>query len=94
MTRERCKELLPVMTAFADGAEVQVHRSGDVWLTLPEPTFVDDAVYRVKPKPLEVWVAMAGEPERPVGLAMTYDDAAKVESYLPRRIVRMREVVE
>lgn len=59
MTREEAKELLPVLTAWANGEEVQF-KVDDAWLNLydcnSDPSFSDPARYRVKPKPRTFWV--------------------------------------
>jgi hypothetical protein len=56
MNREHWKELLPVITAFANGEDVQV-LDGAKWLTLDSPSFLDPAAkYRIAPKPRKAWV--------------------------------------
>ena len=56
MTRERAKELLPLITAFAEGAEIQCRRQGtdNQWFTC-HPAWVEDQEYRVKPELMECW---------------------------------------
>ena len=51
MTRERCKELLPIMQAFADGKRIQFKsKFSDVWVESDfEPRWLDDSDYRIKP---------------------------------------------
>ena len=55
MTRERCKELLPVMEAWANGKEIQAHaaRSVDVWNSViaEHISFDSDFLFRIKPEP-------------------------------------------
>jgi len=57
MTRERAKELLPIITAFAEGKDVQyrTHRN-DVWSPATSPNFAEHLEWRVKPEPREFWV--------------------------------------
>lgn len=56
MTREHAKELLPIITAFANGEEVQ-YNGGILWATVTEPTFeAASKDYRIAPKPRKVWV--------------------------------------
>ena len=51
MERKNTKELLPVITAFADGKEIQFFHRG-VWNDVPNPKFDEEAfLYRVKPEP-------------------------------------------
>lgn len=60
MNRERAKELLPIIEAFANGEEVE-YRWSEVpqWADCGEvgPGFEDEVEYRIKPKPREFWVA-------------------------------------
>ena len=55
MNRDRCKELLPVMTAFANGEEIEGNRlsGGEGWSGLDFVTFKADWEYRIKPNPRE-----------------------------------------
>ncbi len=61
MDRERAKELLPVITAFSEGSDVQWRRSEDSpWQTYAgedsSVTFASGGEYRIKPEPFECWV--------------------------------------
>jgi len=62
MNRERCKELLPILEAFANGEDIQFH-DGDDWFDigkegLDAESLDDDGLeYRIKPKPREFWIA-------------------------------------
>ena len=68
MDRERAKELLPVITAFAEGKDIEwrgcpsLRGSDDEWATMPtNPLLIttfpaDDYEYRIKPKPREWWL--------------------------------------
>lgn len=55
MTRERAKELLPVIQAWADGKEIQFQSSSKgPWCTIQlpyVPAWVDYYNYRIKPEP-------------------------------------------
>ena len=56
MTREQAKELLPIITAFANGEDVEI-RTTKGWMSLDKPHFegtISD--YRIAPKPRKVWV--------------------------------------
>lgn len=50
MTRERAKELLPIIQAYAEGKTIQ-YKVGDGWYDLSDPNFEDfnTKLYRVKP---------------------------------------------
>lgn len=60
MNRERARELLPVIQAFAEGEEIEYRRSNSSsdrsWRVPTTPYFSDDHEYRVKPSPREFWV--------------------------------------
>lgn len=58
MTRERAKELLPVIQAWAEGKAVQCRGRycSDNWGDSTCPTWRDDFDYRIKPEPREWWV--------------------------------------
>jgi hypothetical protein len=58
MTREEAKELLPIITAFANGEEVQLYRpSENAWALKDNPDFTAlPSDYRIAPKPRTVWV--------------------------------------
>ena len=58
MNREHWKELLPIITAFANGDDVE-----EYWMPLEDwqkeqsPTFErDPSRYRIAPKPRKVWI--------------------------------------
>jgi hypothetical protein len=54
MTRERAKELLPIIQAFAEGKEIEHHSTmGDVygWCTVSDPDWKGNLDYRIKPEP-------------------------------------------
>ena len=67
MTRERAKELLPVIQAFADGKTIQAKWDDrkDTWDDQINPDFADypSLKYRVKPEPREWYLKIAGESE-------------------------------
>ena len=50
MTRERAKELAPIIAAYGEGKDVQ-KRIGAAWVTLLESDWADTATYRIKPEP-------------------------------------------
>jgi hypothetical protein len=52
MTQERCKQLIPVMTAFAEGKVIQCRKVGVFdWMDLTGASFDEDCQYRIKPEP-------------------------------------------
>lgn len=94
MNRERARELLPIIQAFADGKDIQFRQEDDnpeydgSWLSLPKSeelimTFpADDYEYRIKPKPRE-WEIV---PSR-LALATRRHDEGDIEC------IRVREVI-
>lgn len=58
MNREHWKELLPVITAFANGEELEMNHYGDVgWGKNNSPDFTAaPSCYRIAPKPRKVWI--------------------------------------
>ena len=57
MNRERAKELLPMIQAFADGKEIE-YRSLSLgkWIPTSTPSWEDVVEYRIKPEPREWWI--------------------------------------
>jgi len=64
MTREHAKELLPIITAFANGEDIQYFDSVNGWLPNSQhPEFSQDpSRYRIAPKPRKVWVNFFMQP--------------------------------
>ncbi len=61
MDRERAKELLPIIQAYAEGEEIEYRWISDddgpdgAWIT-PDREFESGGEYRIKPEPFECWV--------------------------------------
>lgn len=99
MTRERCKELLPVMMAFADGEAIEYRGryANATWRDCDDSAWAGDIDYRVKPKPLEVWVVV-DEGGRLVAFKNTeaqargFCDDSAAPSRQGYRVAKMREV--
>lgn len=52
MTRERAKELAPIIAAYAGGKVIQFkHKAKEKWVEVLNPVFLDDFDYRIKPTP-------------------------------------------
>ena len=60
MKRERAKELLPVIQAFADGEEIECRnirqRDRQDWHSINDPGWCKSNEYRIKPEPREFWI--------------------------------------
>ena len=50
MIRERAKELLPIITAYAEGKELEILIMGEWHKLIHEPLFDSDDTYRIKPE--------------------------------------------
>ena len=50
MTRERAKELLPIITAYAEGKTIQYFDKDGCWKDIIDPGFFADGKYRIKPE--------------------------------------------
>jgi hypothetical protein len=56
MNREHWKELLPVITAFANGEDIEMKCSAG-WVRISNPDFsYEPDYYRIAPKPRKVWI--------------------------------------
>lgn len=56
MNRERAKELLPIIQAFAEGKDIQAKPPGFGWKTPTDPAFFNGDEYRIKPEPREFFL--------------------------------------
>ncbi len=91
MDRKRAAELLPIIKAFAEGEDIQFRMGDSEWSDLPKEEHLimsfpaADYEYRVKPKPLELWVSIW--PERSYTVSETLSEApADIKT------IHMREV--
>ena len=56
MLRDRAKELLPIITAFAEGKQVEYRTTSDrEWHPATDPSWSSQLEYRIKPEPRE-WI--------------------------------------
>lgn len=100
MTRERAKELLPIIEAFAEGKEIEARAVDAIgWVNVSYPKWEDEYVWRVKPDipdPKELWIVRWGN--EPVRHAFVTDSlkAAKIAGpnmdNVPYRILHVRVV--
>lgn len=63
MNRERMKQLLPVMQAFAEGKEIEAN-VGRGWSKCSDPSWYNDSEYRIKPDPPRVLLRVEDETGR------------------------------
>lgn len=58
MTPQQAKELLPIITAFAEGKQIQLKTIYSTWIDSNEFAFGSDASnYRIKPEPQRIRIA-------------------------------------
>ena len=50
MTRNKAKELLPIIQAFAEGKTIECSENGELWSKVDFPSWVPSMYYRVKPE--------------------------------------------
>ena len=92
MNRERIKELLPVLAAYANGEDIQFH-DGEDWADIEdgiEAECLDNGGlnYRIKPsEPREFWIADVEDEFRKVLLPNQKDLSA------PYQYIKVREVL-
>ena len=51
MTREEAKELLPLITAFAEGKNIEYKNEFGSWKETDSPLWANHSKYRIKPEP-------------------------------------------
>lgn len=52
MTRERAKELAPIIAAYGEGKTIESRSESGTWYDLPCPSFDGTVDYRIKPEPI------------------------------------------
>jgi hypothetical protein len=102
MNREQAKKLLPIIQAFADGADVQFNQGRDGWTDVKDPTFFPFTEWRIKPNPWESWAVVDCDGDMR-GMIHRTREAAELSAvefektkaaWCPYRIVHMVEVTE
>ena len=66
MTREEARDLLPIITAYAEGKPLEYFSENGIWEDCNAPAFCENVKYRIKPKteyrpfenPQECWEEM------------------------------------
>jgi len=98
MNRERAKELLPIITAFANGEDVQSATAAECrgpkqWVQTPSPCWDDECEYRIKPKTMRYRVAlMKSNTNTWLGLDSTPNGVTQHSSYFQRWLTDWIEV--
>lgn len=68
MTPERAKELLPIITAFANGETIEMQTARENWVSFSNYEWSDRCKYRIKPKPPEYRLYRYTDGNRIVGI--------------------------
>jgi len=93
MTPHEAKQLLPVITALAEGKTIQI-TSIDGWQDVSDPDFsaAPPREWRIKPTPLESWILVT--PAGNLLHARYQREALQLHASAPlgTRLVHMREV--
>ena len=75
MNRERAKELLPIIEAFAEGKEIEMQGNSIGWEDGGEQlSFDTELEYRIKPQPREFWVCGSYDGQNPY---VAYENTSK-----------------
>ncbi len=96
MNRERAKELLPIIQAFAEGKEIERYREArNSWEKISDPDWVD-INYRIKPELFESWLWFLRAFPVNGDNSVSFKSKAHALQYLDRQgegvIIHMREV--
>jgi len=91
MNRERAKELLPVIQAFADGQDIQARAKVDIdWSDIDSPLWAHGSEYRIKTKPREYYINIGAN--APVIIpAMSIDFDYREQG---KHMIKVREVID
>lgn len=87
MTRERARELLPVIQGWVEGKELQIQITDEVWIECKDPSWNFDTKYRIKPSLKEFWVEVT-----PLGSPVSVRLLKDLDSGY--QCIKVREVVE
>lgn len=88
MTRERAKELLPVIQAFAEGKAIEYRVIQErPWERIYDPGWDNGVEYRIKPEPREWWITMPG--------SLAYMSREEAQRFGPAdaKLIHVREVI-
>lgn len=90
MTPQQAKELLPIITAFAEGKTISWHSDIDGLKDLKDNVAFDFIVtkYRIKPEPREWFLAIYKS-----SLPVAFASYAEANDATPYSIIKVREVL-
>ena len=89
MNRNRAKELLPIIQAFAEGKDIQYKTElSNGWNKASYPIFSDEKEYRIKPEPREFWLFASGEWQE------AYSNDSPLQRVITPNTIKCVEVIE
>ena len=90
MTRDEAKKLLPIIQAYADGAEIEARAEPKfTWVRFTDVmTFYADIEYRIKPKAREFWLSLCFYDDDGKAIYTGYDDLSKLHQWRDRHLVK------
>lgn len=102
MNRAYAKQLLPLLSAYADGKTIQYRELGYDWTNLREPAFSEPLDrYRIAPDPIERWCVVRNSDNAVLCVYSTEHaaiasrdrlaDASGTAALLGLRIVKLKE---
>ena len=97
MNRERARELLPIIKAFAEGKTIQFKNDNHQWRDPFGNDLRFDASpekYRIKPEPREFWIVAYSEDDIDYRAFWTKGRADEVAHGTDGVVVHAREVIE
>lgn len=97
MTPQRAAELLPIITAFAEGKSVECRgKAGGEWERMDDPRWTDACDYRIAKSPSELWiVSWPGSPTISVWKTEceAREHCMRLAAQGPPTVTRYREVL-
>lgn len=82
MTPQRAKELLPIITAFAEGKTVQYRRvEHPQWTAIEAPNWSNNTEYRIAPEPAPPRKVPLGPDDFPLGSAIRFKDTTNLDDW-------------
>ena len=93
MNRDRAKELLPIIEAFANGEDIEVERDRDSWKKQSSYSFSDSCNYRIKHKIREFWICNANKSNKSNHHWISEEDK-ETGNWDGTSPIKVREVIE
>lgn len=105
MNRERAKELLPILEAYANGEDIEFRGNYSLdpigeWVSMPEDERMsmqfprDDYEYRIKPSPREWWINIYRNTGHSHTVHSSKELAIKFADSHVKETIKLREVLK